>query len=176
MRQGRCPGHLGELTRIVPFEMVDEVLADTGRTQQRIRDLPRAWWCICCWAGIVPGARMAAGVAAADGGLDGLPTATPTAARWPRPARLGTRPLRHLFDLLRGPAAGLGIAGTRWHGLLVCAIDGTLMAVPDSPRTRPSCQAPLQQWRRGIPLAASDPGRLRNPNRHGRGIRSGHRR
>nr|WP_055587016.1 transposase domain-containing protein [Peterkaempfera griseoplana] len=35
-----APGHLGELTRIVPFEMVDEVLADTGGMQSRIRKLP----------------------------------------------------------------------------------------------------------------------------------------
>ncbi|MEE1822574.1 transposase domain-containing protein, partial [Streptomyces sp. BE20] len=28
-----APGHLGELTRIVPFEMVDEALAQTGRVQ-----------------------------------------------------------------------------------------------------------------------------------------------
>ena len=35
-----APGHLGELTRIVPFEMVDAVLAETGRTQERVRVLP----------------------------------------------------------------------------------------------------------------------------------------
>src|SRR4051812_37202072 len=35
-----APGHLGELTRIVPFEMVDAVLASTGRVQRRVRDLP----------------------------------------------------------------------------------------------------------------------------------------
>src|SRR3954467_3226074 len=29
------PGHLTELTRAVPFEMVDEVLDETGRTRQR---------------------------------------------------------------------------------------------------------------------------------------------
>ena len=32
-----APGHLGELTRIVPFEMVDAALADTGAVQQRLR-------------------------------------------------------------------------------------------------------------------------------------------
>jgi hypothetical protein len=32
-----APGHLGELTRIVPFEMVDAVPAETGRTQVRVR-------------------------------------------------------------------------------------------------------------------------------------------
>ncbi|MFD0231871.1 transposase domain-containing protein [Streptomyces decoyicus] len=35
-----APGHLGELTQIVPFEMVDEVLAECGATQQRLRKLP----------------------------------------------------------------------------------------------------------------------------------------
>ena len=35
-----APGHLGELTRLVPFEMVDDVLVATGRTQSRVRLLP----------------------------------------------------------------------------------------------------------------------------------------
>ena len=35
-----APGHLGELTRLVPFEMVDDVLATTRRTESRVRLLP----------------------------------------------------------------------------------------------------------------------------------------
>jgi hypothetical protein len=35
-----APGHLGELTQQVPFEMVDAVLAETRTQQRRIRDLP----------------------------------------------------------------------------------------------------------------------------------------
>lgn len=35
-----APGHLGELTQQLPFEMVDAALAQTGRTQARLRDLP----------------------------------------------------------------------------------------------------------------------------------------
>jgi hypothetical protein len=35
-----APGHLGELTRLVPFEVVDDVLATTKRTQARVRLLP----------------------------------------------------------------------------------------------------------------------------------------
>lgn len=35
-----APSHLGELTQLVPFEMVDEALAQTGTVQSRIRDLP----------------------------------------------------------------------------------------------------------------------------------------
>ena len=35
-----APGHLGELTQLIPFEMVDEALKATGRVQVRLRDLP----------------------------------------------------------------------------------------------------------------------------------------
>jgi hypothetical protein len=33
-------GHLGVLTRCVPFDLVDAMLAETGRVQQRLRLLP----------------------------------------------------------------------------------------------------------------------------------------
>src|SRR5205823_2164670 len=46
--------------------------------------------------------------------------------------RIGVAPLRALFDLLRGPAAGLAQAGVYWRGLLVCAIDGTMLCCPDT--------------------------------------------
>ena len=35
-----APGHLGELTQHLPFEMVDEALTATRTTQARLRDLP----------------------------------------------------------------------------------------------------------------------------------------
>ena len=35
-----APGHLGELTRYLPFELVDDVLAQTRTVQQRLRELP----------------------------------------------------------------------------------------------------------------------------------------
>src|SRR6266498_1256084 len=35
-----APGHLGELTQQVPFDMVDAVLADTRTAQRRVRGLP----------------------------------------------------------------------------------------------------------------------------------------
>jgi hypothetical protein len=67
-------------------------------------------------------------------GLEGLKTAAPTdGALAQARRRVGAEPLRWLFDLLRGPAAGINTMGAWWRGLLVCAIDGTLMAVPDSP-------------------------------------------
>jgi hypothetical protein len=35
-----APRHLGELTRLIPFEMVDDVLATAGAMQSRVRLLP----------------------------------------------------------------------------------------------------------------------------------------
>ena len=35
-----APGHLGELTRIVPFELADAVLEQTRTREQRLRMLP----------------------------------------------------------------------------------------------------------------------------------------
>ena len=34
------PGHLGELTQIVPFELADGVLEEAGATERRLRLLP----------------------------------------------------------------------------------------------------------------------------------------
>lgn len=129
-----APGHLGELTRLVPFEMVDDVLARTARVQQRIRLLP---------ARVVVYLLLAAALFAEIGyvqvwhkltaGLTGLRLLTPTssALRQAR-ARLGPAPLRALFDLLRGPAATTATAAVRWRGLLLTVIDGTTLTVADA--------------------------------------------
>ncbi len=62
-------------------------------------------------------------------GLSGLPVADPGSSALAKARRrVGAAPLRALFELLAGPAAGVA----RWRGLLVCAIDGTSMFVPDS--------------------------------------------
>ncbi|MGW0964432.1 transposase domain-containing protein [Streptomyces gelaticus] len=33
-----APGHLGELTPVVPFELIDAVLAETRSVQRRLRE------------------------------------------------------------------------------------------------------------------------------------------
>jgi hypothetical protein len=130
-----APGHLGELTQIIPFEMVDRALAATGAVQSRVRSLPARVVVYLLLAGCLfaeLGYRQVWHKLTA--GLRGVPVASPSqGALWQARARLGVTPVRWLFDLLRGPAATLG-AGVRWCGLLVCAIDGTTMSVPDSPR------------------------------------------
>ena len=120
-----APGHLGELTRIVPFEMVDAALAETGSVQQRLRLLPSR---------VVVYLLLAAGLFAEIGlsqvwtrlcaGLDGLAVATPTAGALAQARRrIGVAPLRALFDLLRraarppacAAAEGRVLAGAAGH-------------------------------------------------------------
>jgi hypothetical protein len=131
-----APGHLGELTQHLPFEMVDAALAATRSIQVRLRDLPSRVVVYLLLAGcLFPEVGYPGVWRKLTAGLAGIPTATPTtgglaAAR----RRVGVAPVRWLFDLLRGPAATARGPGTRWPGLLVCAIDGTTLTVPDNPR------------------------------------------
>lgn len=129
-----APGHLGELTRLVPFEMVDDVLAATRRTQSRVRLLPARVVMYLLLAGVLfaeLGYRQV--WSKLTSGLYGLPIVAPSgsALRQAR-QRLGTAPMRALFDLLRGPAATTA-PQVRWRGLLPTVIDGTTLVVADSP-------------------------------------------
>jgi hypothetical protein len=134
-----APGHIGELTRIVPFEMVDAALCETRATQQRLRVLPSRVVVYLLLAGALFAelgyrqvwARLSAGL----GGPGGLVVARPSASALAAARRrVGVAPLRALFELLRGPAVGLSSrAGVCWRGRLVAAVDGTIMCCPDTP-------------------------------------------
>lgn len=130
-----APGHLGELTQQVPFELVDAVLSQTGRAQSRVRDLPARVVVYLLLAGCLFAELGYVGVwQRLCAGLDGLTLATPTASALTQARRrLGAAPLRALFDLLRGPAPAAATPGVRVGGLLVCAIDGTTLSVADTP-------------------------------------------
>jgi hypothetical protein len=130
-----APGHLGELTQLVPFEMVDEALAQTRAVQRRVRDLPsRVVVYLLLAACLFPELGYVGVWGKLTAGLEGLPVAAPTAGALAQARRrVGVAPLRWLFELLRGPAAVPYGRGVWWHGLLVCAIDGTIMSVPDAP-------------------------------------------
>ncbi|WP_260728005.1 IS4 family transposase [Dactylosporangium roseum] len=121
------------MTQQVPFEMVDAVLAQTRCMQRRVRDLPSRVVVYLLLAGCLfaeLGYRQVWQRLVA--GLDGLPVAYPSEAALTKARqRVGPQPLRALFDLLRGPAAAMA-GPVRWRGLLVCAIDGTMLFAADS--------------------------------------------
>ena len=141
-------GHLGELTQQVPFEMIDAVLEQTCRVQRRARDLPARVVVYLLLAGCLfaeLGYPQVWGRLAA--GLDGLAATVPTASAMTQTRRrLSPGPLRELFALLRGPSPG----GARWRGLLVAAVNGTIMTVTDR-----EANLAVYSKQRGGPTAAA---------------------
>jgi hypothetical protein len=114
--------------------MIDAVLGETGKVQSRVRDLPsRVVVYLLLAAGLFAELGYGQVWAKMTAGLDGLKVATPTAGALVQARRrIGVAPMRALFDLLRGPTAGLATKGVYWRGLLVTAVDGTTMCCPDT--------------------------------------------
>ncbi|NIY66706.1 transposase IS4 family protein [Streptomyces malaysiensis] len=122
----------------MPFEMADEVVAECGATQQRLRKPPaRVVVYLLLAAALFEECGYPAVWSKLTGALGSLPLPKITASGlWHARCRLGVRPLQALFDLLRGLASAIRTAGARWAGLLVVAIDGTHLDVPDDPDVR----------------------------------------
>src|ERR1039457_6584618 len=99
-------GHLGELTRIIPFELADAVLGEVpGATERRVRLLPSRvglYFLLAMCLFPKPGylgvwGKLTAGLRAL-----GLPGPSGKALRDVR-RRIGTGPVRRLFEILAGP-------------------------------------------------------------------------
>ena len=116
--------------------MVDAALAATGTIQARTRLLPARVVAYLLLAG-----RLFTELGYQQvwrkltAGLSPMPVAHPSVGALSQARRrLSAKPLRWLFDLLRGPAAVGAAAGVRWRGLGVCAINGTTLSVADTPQ------------------------------------------
>jgi hypothetical protein len=134
-----APGHLGELTQYLPFELVDDVLEQTRTVQRRLRDLPsRAGVYFLLALGMFPRlgyARVWGKLTAGLAGL-GVPCPSEKALRDLR-RRLGPAPLKALFEVVAGPLAQPGTPGVRFGGLRTVAFDGcNSLKVPDTGRNR----------------------------------------
>jgi hypothetical protein len=130
-------GHLGELTRCVPFDLVDAVLAETGRVQQRLRLLPSR---VGVYFVPAPGLFPQAGYARVRGMLTGaLPGAVRVSEKALRDVRrrVGVAPVKLLFDTLAVPLAPPDTVGVRYRRWRTVAFDGcSSLRCPDSARNR----------------------------------------
>ena len=134
-----APGHLGELTQYLPFELVDDILEQTKTVQRRLRDLPsRVGVYFLLALGMYPRLGYARVWAKLTAGLHELPVPCPSekALRDLR-RRLGPAPLKALFEVVAGPLAQPGTPGVRFGGLRTVAFDGcNSLKVPDTGRNR----------------------------------------
>jgi hypothetical protein len=134
-----APGHLGELTQYLPFELVDDVLEQTKTVQRRLRDLPsRVGVYFVLALGMYPRLGYARVWAKLTAGLTGLDVPCPSekALRDLR-RRLGPAPLKALFEVVAGPLAQPWTPGVRFGGLRTVAFDGcNSVKAPDTGRNR----------------------------------------
>ncbi|MEJ8640029.1 IS4 family transposase [Streptomyces sp. MS2.AVA.5] len=128
-----APGHVGELTQIVDFALVDAVLEETGTREKRLRLLPSrvvVYFVLALSLFEHDSYRTVWGKLVA--GLEGLALVRPSVSSLSRARRrIGVAPLRRLFETLAGPVAARGQAGAFYRGLRTVAVDGTLLHVPD---------------------------------------------
>ena len=130
-----APGHLGELTRIVPFELVDAVLEEAGARERRLRLLPSrvgVYFLLAMCLFPRPGYLGIWGrLTAALDGL-GLAVPSPKALRDLR-RRIGIAPLKALFELLAGPLGQPRTPGVLFGRYRTVAFDGCrTIKVPDT--------------------------------------------
>ena len=134
-----APGHLGELTRYLPFELADDVLEMTGTVQKRMRALPsRVGMYFVLAMTLFPGIGYLKVWDKMTAALEdlGLPRPSEKALRDLR-RRLGPAPAKALFETVAVPLASPWTPGVTWRGLRTVASGGlNSVKVPDSDRNR----------------------------------------
>lgn len=131
---------VGVLTRVFPPEVVDEVIAAAGRTEQRHRALPAR---VMAYFAIGMGLYSEGSYEDVLGQLtDGLSWASGWRESYPLPSksaifqarqRLGSKPLAALFARVARPMAAAGAPGAWLAGRRLVAIDGTCLDTADTP-------------------------------------------
>lgn len=130
---------IGALTRTFPPELVDRVLEETGRSEQRHRLLP---------ARVVVYYVLAMALFSRESYeevmrllVEGLAWSSGWRTRWEVPSkaaiykartRLGLEPLARLFDEVAAPLAGADTRGAWLGGWRLMSIDGTTLDLPDT--------------------------------------------
>ena len=141
---GWLPDHvtLGLLEAHLPAGEIEELVEDFGCAEERQRLLPAAMTVRLVMAmTLVPDGPVPEVICRAAGLLAYLPWARPwhvpgTEAVTRRRDMIPAELFEALFWLAAGPIADPGEPGMRWRGLLLSALDGFQVRVPDTPANR----------------------------------------
>lgn len=131
---------VGVLTRVFPPDLVDEVIAQAGRTEQRHRTLPArvmayfsigmALYSEGSYEDVL--AQLTDGLSWASGGTERYVLPSKSAIFQAR-VRLGSEPVAGLFARVARPIGGDDTPGVWLAGRRLVAIDGTCLEVADTP-------------------------------------------
>ena len=130
---------IGVLTRVFPPELVDKVVAETGRTEKRQRLLPArvvvyyvlglALFSQCSYEEVMR--MLVEGLSWADGWA--APWSVPTkAGLFKARMRLGPEPMKALFEAVASPLGTEQTRGTFYRTWRLMAIDGTTLDLADT--------------------------------------------
>jgi hypothetical protein len=132
------PGHLGELTRLIPFELADAVLEETRTRERRLRMLPsRVGIYFVLGLGLFPRLGYGGVWAKLTAALAGQAACPSARALRDLRRRLGAAPLEMLFGMLAGPLGQARTPGVMFGRHRTVAFDGCKsVKVPDTERNR----------------------------------------
>lgn len=130
---------IGVLTRLFDRDLVDEVIAETGRREKRSRLLPArvvVYYVLAMCLFFDDGyeevmRKLVNGLRFLGTWREGWQVPTTSAISQAR-QRLGEEPLRVLFERVAVPMAQPGTKGAWFHGWRVMAVDGVVLDVPDT--------------------------------------------
>jgi hypothetical protein len=131
--------HLGAITQFFPAAQVEQILVETGRQSQRIRQLPARvmvyyviamalWMDVSCrevLRCLLEGLSPLAGV-------ERIRRSARSAISMAR-GRLGPEPLQRLLERCVGPIATPATRGAWYRGLRLVSLDGSSLDVADTP-------------------------------------------
>jgi Insertion element 4 transposase N-terminal/Transposase DDE domain len=147
---------VGVLTRVFPPELVDAVVAESGRTQRRQRLLPArvvvyyvlamALFADCSYEEVMR--QLVEGLAWSCGWRQEWSVPSSAAIAKAR-RRLGREPLELLFRSVAHPIGCEATRGGFWRGLRLMSIDGTTLDVADTPENDAAFGRPGSSRREG---------------------------
>ena len=151
-----APGHLGELTWIAPFELVDALVSEHGVRERRVRSLPsRVGVYLVLAMGLFGQVSVAGVFAKLTAGLgSAAPPAPSEKALRDLRRRIGPAPVKALFEVLAGPLAQPHTPGVRYRRYRTVAFDGcSSTKIPESGRNLERYgPAPVGAAVRGYPM------------------------
>jgi hypothetical protein len=147
---------IGVLTRVFPADVVDSVVAEAGRREQRQRLLPArvVVYYVLAMALFADSSyeevmRQLVEGLAWDSGWRRAWAVPDKAAIFKARQRLGREPLELLFAAVCSPLANESTRGAFYRGLRLMSIDGTCLDVPDTPANEQAFGRPGSSRREG---------------------------
>ncbi len=147
---------IGVLTRVFPPELVDGVVAEAGRKEQRQRLLPArvvvyyvlalALFADCSYEEVMR--QLVEGLAWESGWRQAWEVPSKVAIYKAR-ERLGAEPLELLFRAAAVPLASASTRGAFYRGLRLVSLDGTCLDVADTPSNDEAFGRPGSHRRQG---------------------------